>query len=351
MKMTAVMALKPGMILAEDVLNYKNELLYKKNTTVDEIVIAKLTRHSIMCVEIKDEEDFATTHFEKVRVSQGFKNFEATYNRNLPKYKNEIDGLVAGTKAADIGTLFSVYSEITSCAKNGEILLDYLYNMLPSEDDMTYSHCLNSALIAGVFGTWLGLTQQELFTLIICGFFYDIGKLLLPQEIIWKPSKLTDLEFQTIKTHTMRGFNVLINQSNLDENVIKATLMHHERCDGTGYPSKLKSDQINKFAKYISIIDAYEAMTSARTYRQSLIPFQVIENFEKTDRFYDSFALKQIMTHIANSQLGLTVRLSDDRLGQVMLINQMKLSKPLLKCELDVVDLSKTDNVSIVAVL
>lgn len=351
MKMTAVMALKHGMILAEDVLNYKNELLLKKNTKVDDVVIAKLTRHSIMCVEIKDEEDFATTHFEKIRVSHGFKNFEKVYNTCMPKYKAEIDGLVAGKKAADLSVLFSLYSELTSCAKNGEILLDYLYNMLPSEDDMTYAHCLNSALIAGVFGTWLGLSQQDLFTLILCGFFYDIGKLVLPQEIIWKPSKLTDIEFQTIKTHTMKGFNILINQTNLDENIIKATLMHHERCDGTGYPSKLKSEQINKFAKYISIIDAYEAMTSARTYRQSLIPFQVIENFEKTDRFYDSFALRQILTHIANSQLGLTVRLSDERLAQIMLINQQKLSKPLVKCELTVVDLSKCDDVSIVAVL
>jgi len=350
MKMIAVMALKPGMILAEDVLNYKNELLFAANTKIDEITIAKLSRHSIMCVEIKDEVDFATTHFEKIRVSDGFKKFEKTYNSLIPTYKQMIDDLISKGTPVDLNKLFAIYSEITSCAKNGEILLDYLYNMLPSEDDMTYTHCVNSALIAGVFGTWLGLSREDLFTLIQCGFFYDIGKLLLPQSIIWKPSKLTDMEFEMIKTHTMKGFNVLKDQ-NISPAILKATLMHHERCDGTGYPSKLKENQIDKFAKYISIIDAYEAMTSARTYRQSLIPFQVIENFERTDRFYDTLCLKQILSHIASSQLGLTVRLSNEKLAQVILINQLKLSKPLVKLENEVIDLTAYPDLSIVAVL
>jgi len=350
MKMTAVMALKPGMVLASDVLSYKNELLYPANTTLDDIAIAKLSRHSIMCVEIKEDEDFATTHFEKIRVSAGFKHFEKTYNIFLPRYKIKIDKLISDKTPPDISQLFQIYAEITGCAKTGELLLDYLYNMLPSEDDMTYAHCLNSALIAGVFGTWTGMSREDLFKLIQCGFFYDIGKLMLPYELIWKPSRLTDIEFELMKTHTIKGFE-LIKDLDLDDAILKATLTHHERCDGSGYPSKLKDLQISKFAKYISIIDAYEAMTSARTYRQSLIPFQVIANFEKTDRYYDTLILKQILTQIARSQLGLTVRLSDDRLAEVILINELKLSRPLVKCEDTVIDLSKNPDLTIEAVL
>lgn len=350
MKMVAVMALKPGMVLSEDVLTFKNELLFPANTTLDEIKIAKLSRHSIMCVEVKEPEDFATTHFEKIRVSEGFKNFERVYNECMPAYKNMIDGLISEGKAVDIPKLFSIYSSLTACAKTGELLLDYLYNMLPSEDDMTYAHCLNSALIAGVFGTWVGLSHEDMFVLIQCGFFYDIGKLMLPQELIWKPSKLTDMEFELMKTHTLQGFN-LLKDMKLDDNIIKATLMHHEKCDGSGYPSRLKEGQINTFAKYISIIDAYEAMTSARTYRQSLIPFQVIENFEKTERFYSTLILKQILSRIANSQMGLTVRLSDDSLAEVILINQLKLSRPMVKCGDILMDLTQYPDLSIVAVL
>ncbi len=350
MKMTAVMALKPGMVLASDVLSYKNELLYPANTTLDDIAIAKLSRHSIMCVEIKEDEDFATTHFEKIRVSAGFKHFEKTYNIFLPRYKIMIDKLISDKTPPDISQLFQIYAEITGCAKTGELLLDYLYNMLPSEDDLTYAHCLNSALIAGVFGTWTGMPREDLFRLIECGFFYDIGKLILPQELIWKPSKLTDMEFELMKTHTLQGYNLLKDQD-LDESILLATLEHHEKCDGTGYPSKLKEDQINLFARYIAIIDAYEAMTSARTYRQSLVPFQVIENFERNERFYPSIILRNILLHIANSQVGLTVRLSDERLAEVILINQRNLSRPLVKCGDEVIDLVKFPDVKIVAVL
>jgi len=350
MKSVARMMLKPGMIIADDVLSYKNELIVPQNTKVDDVIIAKLARYSVMVVDIMEPEDFASTHFEKVRLSKGFIDFEKKYNELLPIYKKLIDEIVIMKKEVNVRDFYYLYATISSCAKTGETLLDYLYNMVPSEDDMTYAHCFNSALIAGVFGTWLALPKEDIVTLIGCGFFYDIGKLLCPNEILWKPGRLTEQEFQLVKNHTINGFKLISNQ-NIDENIFKATLQHHERCDGTGYPSKLKDNQINIFAKYISIIDAYEAMTSARTYRKSLNPFQVISNFEKTSSFYNVAALNTILLHIANSQLGMNVRLSDDREGEVILINQNKLSKPLIKINESILDLSKIPDMEIVAVL
>ncbi len=79
MKVVARMELKPGMITAEDVLNYKNEIIVGANTKITDTIIEKLARQSIMVVPIKEDVDFATTHFEKVRLSEGFKNFENTY--------------------------------------------------------------------------------------------------------------------------------------------------------------------------------------------------------------------------------------------------------------------------------
>lgn len=293
---------------------------------------------------------FATTHFEKVRLSKGFIDFTTKYKELLPVYKKQIDELVINKKPFNIRDFYYIYASITGCAKTGENLLDYLYNMVPSEDDMTYAHCLNAALIAGVFGTWLGLPKEDIAILIGCGFFYDIGKLLCPNNILWKPGKLTDQEYQLIKNHTINGFK-LIQNLNIDENIFKATLQHHERCNGTGYPSKLKDNQINIYAKYISIIDAYEAMSSARVYRKTLNPFQVIANFEETCDYYNKAALNTILLHIANTQLGMSVRLSDDREGEVILINQTYLSKPLIKINDQIVDLSKTPEIEIVAVL
>lgn len=350
MKTVARMALTNGMVVGEDVFNYQHELICPKDTVVDDALVARLARHSIMCISVKEEIDYATTHFEKVRLSTEFKYFEFTYNDCMPTYRKMMMDFVEKGIPAPLNRLMEIYVKISSCARSGEQLLDFLYNMLPSEDDMTHAHCLNSALIAGVFGTWLGLSREDIFLLIQCGFFYDIGKLRLPKELLWKPGKLTELEFTKLKTHTMLGFDLLKNH-NMNEHVLKATLMHHERCDGSGYPSRLRSDQIDVFAKYTAIIDAYEAMTSARTYRQSLNPFQVIANFEKDGYVkFDEHILRPILYHIASTQLGFNARLSDGTEAEIMLINQDHLSRPLLKKDDTFIDLAASPELEIVSI-
>ena len=149
----------------------------------------------------------------------------------------------------------------------------------------------------------------------------------------------------------MLGFNLLKDQ-NLNEHVIKATLMHHERCDGSGYPSRLQSDKIDIFAKYISVIDAYEAMTSARTYRQSLNPFQVIENFEQEGYVkFDEAILRPLLYHIASTQLNFNVRLNNDEEAQIREINKAALARPLLQKEDgELIDLSRQPDLKIMAI-
>lgn len=346
----ARMALEKGMVLAEDVYSYKNQLLFPKDTVVDDAVITKLSRYSIMVVSIKEEIDYATTHFEKVRLSSEFKTFELTYNNCMAIYRKLMKGFVDQGKPVSMNALMDLYVKLSSRARSGEQLLDFLYNMLPSEDDLTYAHCLNSALIAGVFGTWLNLPQDDILLLIECGYFYDIGKLKLPQDLLWKSDKLTEVEIAKLKTHTMLGFEML-KDCDMNEHVLKATLMHHERCDGSGYPSKLRSAQIDIYAKYIAIIDAYEAMSSARTYRLSLNPFQVIANFEKAGyEKFDETILRPILSRIAATQLGLKVRLSNDAEAEIIQINPDNLTRPLLQSDDAQIDLSKEPDLEILSI-
>lgn len=352
MKTIARMALKPGMILGEDVLSYKNDLLFKKDTKISDTDIAKLARYSIMAVSIKEPSDFATTHFEKVRISDDFKAFEVIYEANLNLYKDIINNTVHKHYPLKINILLQIYKDISNtCKEKHEKILDYLYNMLPSEDDVTYAHCLNSALIAGVFAEWLNLSDEEKDILISCAFLYDIGKILLPSELIWKPTRLTEQEFSQIKNHTIDGYKHIADQD-IDENIFKATLQHHERCNGTGYPSKLKENQINVYAKYISIIDAYEAMTSARIYRESMTSFKVIDNLISTKDYYCENILNPILIKLAETQIGSTVRLSDSRIGEVVLINYNDLSHPIIKIDGKLINLSNNpNNIEIVAAI
>ena len=353
MKDVARMTLEEGMIIGEDIYSYRNELIVPKDTVVNKKVLKKLEHHSIICVTVKEDVDFATTHFEKVRLSKEFQSFQLTYNNCMPIYVKLMNRFVETGVWKSTSQLHDIYLKIAACAKTGESLLDFLYNMLPREETMTHAHCLNSALLAGVFGTWWKLSQEDMMLLIQCGFFYDIGKLRLPQDLLWKSEKLTDLEYTKLKTHTMLGFELLKDQPEISESVIKATLQHHERCDGSGYPSRLRGDKINIFAKYIAIIDAYEAMTSARTYRQPLNPFQVIANFEQEGyEKYDKTLLQPILYHIAATQLGFMVRLNNDEEARVSsIINKNHLSRPLLKREDgSTIDLSANPELSIAAI-
>lgn len=353
MKVVARMELKPGMILAEDVLNYKNEIIASANTKITPNIIEKFARQSIMGVPIKEEIDFATTHFEKVRLSEGFKKFESTYNIYFPVYKNLMLAAVSGNQSLNMQQLMEVYKNITINAGSGERLLDYLYNMLPGEDDMTHAHCLNSALIAGVFGTWLGLSNEDINLLIQCAFVYDVGKLSIPYQILWKPEKLSSEEYRMVMQHTTIGYNFLMSHGGFDQHILNAALQHHERCDGTGYPKALSGTEIDRFAKYIAIIDTYEAMTSPRSYRQKLNPFQIIANYENEGFIrYDLAAIKSILSHIANAQLGFNVQLNDGRYAEVILINEKALSRPLIKMTNDnsLMDLSTNKALNIVSV-
>lgn len=330
MKDIARMALQLNMEIAKDVTTASGEVLVKAGTKVTEYTIQKLTRYNIMLVTVMEDVDYAVTYFEKIRLSDSFKKFEFAYNKAMPVYKKIMNDFINGSSNVPIYELMQLYKDIIESVDVQDKLLDYLYNMLPTEDDMTHAHCLNSALIAGVFGNWLSLNDEEIETLVLCAFFYDIGKLKLPYELIWKPSKLTPIEFAKIKTHTILGFQ-LLQDLPISDHVLKATLSHHERYDGSGYPSRLHDKQIDKYASIIGIIDSYEAMTSARTYRQSKHPFQVIEIFENDAVKYDMEILNPILYRLANHMVGLKVLLSNDIKAEVILINQSNMSRPLLR--------------------
>ena len=329
MKVITKMELQPDMVLGEDILD-QDRVIYPAGTTITPQIIEKLKRYNLVCVTIMEDVDFATTHYAKIRFDSNFKAFERAYPLFLGQYKLAMKQLlIMGKKPADI-ILLTIYNELYYYITSGPVLLDYLYNLMPSEDELTYTQGLNAALLAGTFADWLGMSEEEKNTLILCGFYYDIGKLQLPYELLWKPGKLTDEEFKVIKTHPVVGYTTVRNQD-LNEHVKNAVIMHHERLDGSGYPYHMSGQRIDVFARYIAIIDAYIAMASPRTYRNALTPLQILGNFEKSLDKYDVELLMPIMKRIADAQIGTSVELNDGSIWEVLIIHPNKYSRPILK--------------------
>ena len=352
MKTVARIVLAPGMILGEDILSSSGEKLYSKGFKLDTKAIDRIARHNIMAVTVMEDIDFATTHTERVKLSDDFKKFKKIYYECVPEFRSIIDDMVINKNKPGIDKLMAIYVKLASNAKTGENLLDYLVNIPPDVDNMVYEHQLNAGLIASVFATWLNMSKQDTFILIQCSFLYDIGKFLLPLDLLYKPSKLTDIEFATVKTHTLLGNDLLV-ECGLEGPISRSALMHHERVDGTGYPSHLKAEKIDTYAQYVSIIDAYEAMSAPKTYRHPLNPFEIISAFEKDGYIkYDKDKLQSILFHIASSQTGRIAQLSDNREGEIVLANTLYPSRPLIKTSKgDIIDLhTEPDTVTINAI-
>lgn len=334
-----------GMTVASDIYTPNNQLIITKGTVLDERMITRLRFYNIYGLviyrntqeadKIKEE-----SYIEMLRSTEEFKKFNRTYVDTVNNVEDNFSGIINGTEAMNIDAMLQDTDRILSEGRNGAHILEMLHG-IRNYDDLTYVHSLNVALICSIFGGWLKLPKDEIRILTLGGLLHDIGKMLIPKEIITKPGKLTEDEFKIVQTHSIKGYQALKDQP-IDIRVKYAALMHHERNDGTGYPNGFVSNQIDDFAKIIAIADVYDAMTSNRRYRNAICPFDVVENFER-DGFlkFDPGYLMTFMERIVQSYLHNIVRLNDGREGEVVMINKLALSRPVLRSGTEFIDLSK----------
>lgn len=329
MRTVARMDLKPGMTLGADV-TVQGSVLFPAGTVLTQNNINRLKVYSIIVATVMEEADFASTHYEKLRYSQNFKIFERKHAENLMKCRKLMMDLVTlGNRIPD-QTLLEIYDDMRSTYDNGTILLDYLYNLMPNEDELTFNHSLNSTLLVGAFAEWLALPEGDRKNLILAGFYYDIGKIKLPYDLLWHPGRLTPEEFEVVKRHPAIGWAMLGNVD-LDYRIKDAVLMHHERMDGSGYPHQIKGEEIGLYARYLGIVDTYIAMASPRPHRSAITPLQILSHFEDNIAKYDAELLRPLMKHIADAQLGSSVSLSNESVWEVFRIHSECLSRPILK--------------------
>ncbi len=345
----------PGMVAGEDIYTYNNQLIITEGTTLTDKIITRLKFYSISDFKIivewdKKPEAKEPSHIQRIRESAEFKQFNTSFMESLSDFKLELNNISADAKTLDVSALLNHTTNILSGSRNGIHVFDMLHCMREF-DDITYVHSINVSLIANAFGHWLKLPEKEVEVLMLCGLLHDIGKLTLPPEIISKQDSLTETEFTKVKTHTLKGYQILKNKD-IDDRVKYAALMHHERCDGSGYPHGFHGPQINSFAKIIAIADVYDAMTSARVYRPALCPFEAISVFEAEGfQKFDPHYIMTFLQEIVQSYVGKRVRLSNKTEGEVRLINKNYLSKPIIQIENGFIDLSKEHDLVIEAIL
>lgn len=347
---------KAGMQLSRSIYGNKGLLLLPKQAILTPRVIIRLTLYGIEELFISKsreneglKESEMGSYIKRTRETEAFKAFDESHSQSVNLVKNAFNGMLKDNNKIDTEALISDVDNLLKTSKNGIQVFDMLHCMR-DYDDSTYVHSVNVSLICNVIGKWLGFSQSDVQILTLCGLLHDIGKLMMPKEIISKPGKLTTFEYATIKTHPYIGYSIL--QDDIDEHVKKAVLQHHEKCDGSGYPNGLKKDEIDEFAKIVTIADIYDAMTANRVYREGLCPFDVIELFEMEGfQKYDPYYLLTFLERMVESYINRGVRLSNNDEGQIIMINKSTLSKPVVRVHNEYIDLSRVNDLSIRALL
>lgn len=355
----SIHGLRLGMVIAEDIHNDNAQLLVPKGATVNERILDKLIYFGIKVIPVYSiekvhghvvEHTIPLTHSQKIKDSEAFKEFSQTYSKKAETFKYELNDIADRNKEVDVDSMFAGITDILSNSDNTYSIFDMLNNMM-NFDDSTYAHSLNVAMIVNILGRWLKLSEDEIKVITVAGMLHDVGKLLIPQEIITKPGKLTNEEYEIIKQHTVKGYRLLIDKG-VDDKISMAALMHHEKCDGSGYPLGIKGDKITEFAKMITVVDIYEAMTANRVYRDGVCPFEVIRLYENEGfQKYDTKYLLTFLRGIVDTYINNTVLLSDGNIGEIVLINSKSLSNPIVKVGTEFIDLASKPNLNIIQIM
>lgn len=202
---------------------------------------------------------------------------------------------------------------------------------LKNRDEYTAIHSLNVCVLSLTFGSALKLSNDDLKELGLGALLHDIGKMQVPLKILNKPGKLTKDEFEIMKSHPSKGYELIKNDESLSPAVLTIVKSHHERLNGEGYPDKLAEQDISYFTKIVSITDVYDAITSDRCYHDGMTPHEALKRlYEWMPNNFDTELMQAFIRTIGIYPVGSVVELKTGHIGLVVKLNDSHRLKPVV---------------------
>lgn len=239
-----------------------------------------------------------------------------TVNRAKQAVRQVFDGARLG-KAVESEAVVAVVDDVTAAIeKNRRAFLKVL--RLRSKDEYTYVHSVAVCALMIALARQLDLDEPTIADMGMAGLLHDVGKMAVPLTVLNKPAKLTDEEFALMQTHPEKGFRLLEETENLPALALDVCRHHHEKIDGTGYPHRLRGDQISLAARMGAICDVYDALTSNRAYKPAWMPLEAITRMREWEGQFDPELLFEFMKVTGVFAIGMIVQLRTNRLGLVV---------------------------------
>lgn len=284
----------------------------------------------------------------QLRIPQRIK--EEVLQRNVTMVKH-ITEQVRHASRIDIGQVDNTVQNTIRKIVQEKELIESLID-LRVYDEYTYAHSANVMSLALVVGTALNYSPEKLRMLGIGALLHDIGKTLVPEEILNKPSKLTEEEFRIMATHPANGIMILSNYNWATADIKNCAFQHHEKYNGLGYPMGLKGTQIAELAQVTAIVDFYDALVSDRCYKKGLPPnvvYQAIMNGMNVH--FDARIVNAFLKYIVPYPVNCSVELSTGQLGRVLRVNRKNLLAPTVLVDgAGELDLAKNPDISITTI-
>ena len=363
MKLVSVDKLIPGMVVSENVYTLDDRLVLPKDTVLDQKDIERIKSYSLYNIFVEEEMKTVgsdakkpegplstPSYAEKIRNTEEFIIFKQHIEDYSEQLEESFRMLANDSIPLDVEKLTEPVYHLFVEAGGTAGIFDMLHN-LRDNSDAVFMHSLNVSLISNTLATWMKLPEEKIQVATAAGLLHDIGKMLVPSELLNKKQELTEYEQRAMNEHVIKGYE-LVKDKNIDSHIKNTILMHHELRDGSGFPLHLKNEKIDEIASIVTVANVYDNLTSRRIYREPVCPFAVLEQFEKNglDK-YEPNAIMTFMGNIVNTFIANRVKLSNGQVGEIIFINPDHLSRPTVKCGDEFVDLARNKGLSITAVI
>lgn len=324
-------SLTEGMKLDQTIKDRMDRILIARGTLLNEYSIQRLHELGIGGVYIAEGED------EPVRqIQEAPKPLSAVAQNNISKHrcadpsKVRLSESVKKRVSEGIQFLYNNSNSENFADTTNNITKDLVkaindndaiavdINTLKASDEYTFKHSVDVATMSMIIAKKQGLSKNDIYNIGIAGLLHDMGKSKIPLDILNKPARLDDSEFEIMKQHSLLGYQILKEKKDFPTAISLAVLQHHEKVNGTGYPMKVSGDKIIPYAKILSVVDVYDALVTERPYKEALSQRTAVEMIMSMTEELDITAMRSFLASVILYPVDSNVQLSNGEEARVV---------------------------------
>ena len=307
---------RAGMKLAKDVVLDDGRILLLKGFTIKPRYLNKLKVYTVPFIYVEDD------IVELEEISE-----ERVYEDAFSNIKDIMESIRYDEKV-DIEELKETVDDMVQHILNDDMVFMTLTG-IRDIDNYTFLHSVDVCIYSVITAKALNINNNDIYELALAAILHDVGKCKTPLSILNKPGKLTTEEFEVMKHHSIKGFEIVGQMPGISERIARVICQHHEKWDGSGYPLGLKNYDIELWARIISISDVYDALTANRVYRKQFMPHEAAEYLmANNESQFDPRILQSFINNIAIYPQDIIVLLNTGEVARVLPAKGMASMRP-----------------------